>query len=213
MTEGPKIITFTPRVTIGPVGGIDVGEIMTIPDELQQLIALIKKASDTNCALNLINGLSIKELKQIDNITYEYKGFKIQFSLSTHVDDYADKLLHVNETGITCAPVLIEKFSLGDSESALISYYPNCDKEPPKFYSDVSQSITLKSKSDFFKQIETLVLNGYKNAWASEDHSSWLVSNNGQIILDGWESLDKITHDDSFNYLDKIKKLLGFVQS
>lgn len=213
MTEGPQIISFTPRVTIGSGKRINTGENMIIPGELQQLITLIKKASDTNSALNLIDGLKMNELKQIDNITYEYKGFKIQFSLSTHIDDYADKLLQVNEIGVTCAPVLIEKFSVGDSESALISYYPDCDKEFPKFYSDVSQSVTLKSKGDFLKQVEALVLSGYKNSWASEDYGSWLVTNNGQIILDGWESLDKITHEDSFQYLDKIKKLLGFVQS
>ena len=186
-------------------------ETLIIPDEIQVLLLELKRVNNLDRACSLIKDSKIDGLKELDKTRFEYKGFNIQISLKEYSDEYVNKLSRVNELGVNCAPLLVDHLIINDTDSITVTFYPGCEKELPKSYSELlPHGGNLDVKSRFLKDIEKLVANGLSHNLASDDYNEWLVNNNGEIILDGWEFLTNISPDDSSKYISSIKRLLGF---
>lgn len=184
-----------------------------LPIFINKLVEELKKSKTNGDVYNVFKDAREAEpdFKAINPALYEYKGYRVHSTLQGFSDELVKKLEYVNKLKIDSAPRLVKYMKMGQGESIVITHLQGCENEAPIPYREFEGELSQKAKEIFMDDMNKLAERGLVHKYAARGTSSWAVNpKTGHIMLNNWDSLQKVQKFEVDEGLEDIKENLNF---
>ena len=198
-----------PRIT-NPPDSTD-----SLPEPISNIISILEKVKDgRNISISDLIKKEFgrdKDFHPINTTLFWYRGYLLHSNLRMTSDETSEKLRFVNDLKISCAPKLIQHIQIDSFKSATILYYSNCEEKMPLKYIDFENNerkVTKEAKERFLNDAITLLNNGVIHPFFLKGPEHWYIDQNGNILLDSWDMLEKMGSYNNDKAIQMIRKHL-----